>query len=175
MKTKATRKTKKPIKSAKSAKKSKKTKKSAPKKKVDIKNLAVLRTKKLTKDRIIILTHKIKELLLKYKPYRDNDVLLCNRMQKDELKKLKLKPRIITTDQFMKLRNVHALTTEETICRLRRKVQQLYPRTRGKKYKMRQNKALEVIQDMEGMKSGLRRVKNLKIRNNWCSDRPLWP
>lgn len=130
--------------------------------KVNISNLAILRTRKLTKDRIIIIIARIKYLLTKNKVYRDNDILLCNRFQSDELKKLKLHPKNLSAKEYMKIRQGHLITTEETICRLRRMVQQLYVRTRGKKYLKRQNKALEVMQDMKGAKNGMRRIETVQ-------------
>lgn len=129
---------------------------------INLSDLAELNEKPKTKDLILELTSTIKQLLYKNPRYRDNDRLLCTRVQKDELRKQKINPKNISTSEFFKLREDHKVTCEDTITRLRRKCQQEYPNTRGKKYKKRQNKALRVQEDMEGMKRGMRNYSRRK-------------
>ena len=134
---------------------SKKPAKSIPKQTVNLNDLAVLQTGGRTKRRIIIFTYRIKALLKGNKRYRDSDQLLCNRFQNDELKRLRIDPNKVNVKEFYKLREHHLLTSEDTIGRLRRVVQQNYPSLRGKKYLKRKNKQLEVQDDMKGTKSGV--------------------
>lgn len=126
---------------------------------LNLDDLVVLGEKPKTKDRILELTSTIKKLLYKNKRYRDDDQLLCTRVQKDELRRLKVNPKDITAADFFKMRENHVITIEDTITRLRRKCQQEYPNTRGKKYKARMNKMLRVVDDMEGMTKGLRNYR----------------
>jgi len=90
--------------------------------------------------------HKlVKELMLSDKRYRDNDALLVNRIQKDELEQQNIDLRYITAYDYFKIRLNKTISSESTILRARRKVNEHIPETRGLSYKSRQSKQVDVI------------------------------
>jgi DnaJ-class molecular chaperone len=58
-----------------------------------------------------------------------------------------------TIRDFFKLRLDKVITSEDTITRCRRAVQEYYPETRGLKYKARQSKQIEVIDNLKENKN----------------------
>lgn len=95
------------------------------------------------------LTEKIKNLLLTDARYRDSDTLLVNRVQRDEMVDRNISIETSTIRDFFKLRLDKVITSEDTITRCRRAVQEYYPETRGLKYKARQSKQIEVIDNLK--------------------------
>jgi hypothetical protein len=90
--------------------------------------------------------HKlIKDLMLSDKRYRDNDALLVNRIQKDELEQQNIDLRFISAYDYFKIRLNKTVSSESTILRARRKVNEHFPETRGLSYKSRQAKQVDVI------------------------------
>lgn len=99
------------------------------------------------------LTDKIKNLLLTDARYRDSDTLLVNRVQRDEMFDRNISIETSTIRDFFKLRLDKVITSEDTITRCRRSVQENYPETRGLKYKARQSKQIEVIDNLKENKN----------------------
>ena len=94
------------------------------------------------------LTSQIQKLLTIDIRYRDDDNLLINRVQKDEVASMGLDPKNVSLYDFFRFRLNNQVTDEDTITRLRRKVQELHADTRGDNYKKRQSKQLDVRGDM---------------------------
>jgi hypothetical protein len=106
--------------------------------------------------RIKHLTENIKNLLLTDARYRDSDSLLVNRIQRDELMSAGKDVRTLTVYEFFTIRLNKQITSEDTITRLRREVQEYFPETRGLKYKSRQSKQVEVIDDLHKVEDSIK-------------------
>lgn len=107
------------------------------------------------KGEITEITGKVKELLTtdpKAHLYRDSDPLLTNRIHYDELVAMGYAdPLAVTMKTFFELRRKQSLTSEHSISRARRKVQELDPSARGEKYKVRQSRQIDVIDELKGI------------------------
>lgn len=116
------------------------------------------------------LTEKIKDLLLTDARYRDSDTLLINRVQRDELVSKNISIETATIRDFFKLRLDKVITSEDSITRCRRAVQEYYPETRGLKYKARQTKQIEVIDNLkENKKKATTAILNKTIeKTEFC-------
>jgi len=94
------------------------------------------------------LTAKIKDLLTTDPRYRDSDALLVNRIQRDEMIACELPVNTMTLNDFFRIRMERKISSEDSITRLRREVQEYFPETRGDKYKKRQSKQSDVQEDL---------------------------
>jgi hypothetical protein len=94
------------------------------------------------------LTSKIKLLLTDETRYRDNDPLLVNRIQRDEMIEKGMDVNTMTLNDFFRVRIERRISSEDSITRLRREVQEYYPETRGINYKGRQSKQGDVQDDL---------------------------
>lgn len=101
---------------------------------------------------------KVKELLTtdpKAHLYRDDDAMLVNRIHHDELLAMGFTdPLNVPLKTFFKLRREHKITSEHSISRARRLLQSKDASTRGEKYKVRQHKQIDVIDDLRDLKNG---------------------
>ena len=107
------------------------------------------------------LTEKIKDLLLTDARYKDSDTLLVNRVQRDEMVAKNISIETSTIRDFFMLRLNKVITSEDTITRCRRAVQEYYPETRGLKYKARQSKQVEVIDNLKENKNLAKKLTTL--------------
>lgn len=94
------------------------------------------------------LTTKIKDFLVNDPRYRDDDALLINRVQRDEVIASGIDAATLSFNDFLRIRVEKRVTSEDTITRLRREVQEYYPETRGDKYRKRQGKQTDVVDDL---------------------------
>lgn len=99
------------------------------------------------------LTAKIKTLLTTDTRYRDSDSLLVNRIQRDEMIEKGYEVNGMSLNDFFRIRVENKVSSEDSITRLRREVQEYYPETRGHKYKGRQSKQGEVQDDLRDIES----------------------
>jgi hypothetical protein len=120
------------------------------------------RTKKRAK--LTELTAKIKQLLLNDKRYRENDALLVNRIQRDEMIALNLDVNTMSLNDFFRIRIDKKISSEDSITRLRREVQEYFPETRGDNYKKRQSKQVDVQGDLHEVEN---EIKSGKLKQ-WC-------
>lgn len=107
----------------------------------------------LKKARVKELTKIIHNLLDTDPRYRDSDRLLINRVQRDEILALGLSFDTMSATDFFRIRLDKKITSEDTITRLRREVQEYYPETRGDKYKKRQSKQTDVQDDLHDIEN----------------------
>lgn len=106
------------------------------------------------------VTARIHKLLASDPKYRDDDNLLMNRVQYDEIISMGLDPKQVPVYDFFRFRIKNLITDEDTITRLRRKVQEEHPETRGEKYKKRQAKQAEVQDDLRDLGSHMHNNNN---------------
>lgn len=92
-----------------------------------------------------VLKRKITWLLTKFEHFRDDDCELINAIWYDELSDYGPTDRL-SIDFFFSYH--HHLTSADTICRYRRRIQQLNPELRGKYYKQRRSKQDEWKQEL---------------------------
>ena len=93
----------------------------------------------------------VKELLTKYPDFRDSDAkLMAHVWRKDLDYKLNL---MSATDLLSAIAIDKNLSSWGSVTRYRREVQELNPDLRGTKYKEKQEKQEEVIQDIREIKS----------------------
>ena len=119
------------------------------------------------KAKIKELTAIIHQLLIHDPRYRDSDALLVNRVQRDELINMGLDVGSMSLNDFFRIRYEKKISSEDSITRLRREVQEYYPETRGDKYKKRQSKQAEVQEDLHDVEN--------EIVSNKISYRPIHP
>lgn len=93
-----------------------------------------------------VLKRKITWLLTEFEHLRDNDIELVNTIWMDEIDSLVDSPRQLTLEDFLIVH--HDLTRADSICRYRRRIQQLHPELRGKYYKHRKAKEQEAKEDL---------------------------
>ena len=105
------------------------------------------------------LTSKIKDLLTIDPRYRDNDALLINRIQRDEMIASGLDVGPMSLNDFFHIRLEKKVSSEDSITRLRREVQEYYPETRGDKYKQRQSKQVDVVDDLHEVENDINSKK----------------
>ena len=87
----------------------------------------------------------IEKKLLKNKTLRDNDMILCVSLWKEELPNAKSYIKLANSfDNFTNALIKGEITSPETICRLRRLSNQKNPSTRGKSYKYRKTKEEDI-------------------------------
>lgn len=114
------------------------------------------------------LTDNIKALLLDDPRYRDSDSLLVNRVQRDELLLAGKDVKTLTVYEFFSIRMNKQITSEDTITRLRREVQEYFPETRGEKYKTRQSKQVDVIGDLHKVEDSINAKKAAPVETQDC-------
>jgi hypothetical protein len=104
------------------------------------------------KNKIKELKIIVHELLLKDKRYRDNDRMLCCRIWANQIGEEKIKS--ITAYDFLCYysREDSFLYSTESICRIRRILQEKHPELRGEKYYENHSKQKEVINDLREIK-----------------------
>ena len=112
----------------------------------------------MAKKQIKDLHEIVKDLLLQDIRYRNNDSLLVNRIQKTELESLGYSIDRLSVLSFFKMKAEGIITSESSITRARRKVNEHYPETRGASYKRRQQQQVEVIEE-------IRSIHNDKFKN----------
>ena len=105
------------------------------------------------------LTSKIQKLLTTDPRYRDNDALLINRIQRDEMIVAGLPVDNMSMNDFFRVRLDKKVSSEDSITRLRREVQEYYPETRGDKYKERQSKVVDVVDDLHEIENDINSKK----------------
>jgi hypothetical protein len=93
-----------------------------------------------------VLKRKIMWLLTSFEHLRDNDIELVNTIWIDEMENLVASPKHLTWEDFLKVH--HKLSRADSICRYRRRLQQLYPSLRGKTYKHRKAKEQEAKEEL---------------------------
>lgn len=97
--------------------------------------------------------HKVKALLDSGDKYRDSDEKLVVKIWWDEMESQKVEGkdvslREISAKAFFYLYREGRFTTADVITRARRKCNELHPETRGKSYKPRKAKVVEVQQEI---------------------------
>lgn len=124
--------------------------------------------KKFNENEFLALHDLVKELLNSDKRYRDSDALLVNRIQKDELEKLYPNFRELTIVDFFRIRLNSLISSEGSITRARRKVNEHFPETRGLSYKKRQSQQVDFIDAVRtiGKKSEEKKINDF---NNYTS------
>ena len=111
------------------------------------------------KAKIKELTAKIHQLLTDDPRYRDSDALLVNRIQRDEIIAQGLDVDTMKLTDFFRIRFDKKISSEDSITRLRREVQEYYPETRGDKYKKRQSKQADVQDDLHDVENEIVKSK----------------
>lgn len=111
------------------------------------------------------LTAKIKDLLTTDPRYRDSDALLVNRIQRDEMIACELPVNTMTLNDFFRIRMEKKISSEDSITRLRREVQEYFPETRGDNYKKRQSKQADVQEDLHSVEDA---ILNKQIGKEFC-------
>lgn len=114
------------------------------------------------KARIKELTAIIHQLLIHDPRYRDSDALLVNRVQRDELIGMGLDVNTMSLTDFFRIRYDKKISSEDSITRLRREVQEYYPETRGDKYKKRQSKQSDVQEDLHDVENEIMANKRIE-------------
>lgn len=111
-------------------------------------------TRELNRETIInqvkTMAEIIKDLLIEKEEYRDSDTALIAKIWWKELQKARpVSYETVTAKDFLFLMKDDKLSSAESIRRARQKVQELYPETRGKKYKQRHNAADEMATEIK--------------------------
>lgn len=92
---------------------------------------------------------KVKELLESDKKYRDNDRVLVVRFWWNELRQMKLDGKKISAEKFFNLFIKGLFSSDDLICRSRRKVNEIHPDTIGLSYKPRQQKESRIKHELK--------------------------
>ena len=88
---------------------------------------------------------KVKRLLDSHKKYRDSDNVLMAKIWYDDAIKMGLR----TTYEFLQALKRGELTSWESICRARRKLQELHPYLEGRNRRIKRLKANELKIDLK--------------------------
>ena len=99
------------------------------------------------KNKFLTATEKVKELLITYPAFRDNDQILMTVIWREELVKNSL-PRTMSIDTIAKYMNEGILTKPETIRRTRAKLQEKFEHLRGETYEKRHAFKRTVIDEL---------------------------
>lgn len=94
------------------------------------------------------LKNRITYLLELYPHLRDSDRRLCSNIWVRELEEQGKDYKSITAEQMLVLYNQSKLTTQDSITRARRQIQEYNPNLRGEKYAERHAKVQEVKKDL---------------------------
>jgi len=93
-----------------------------------------------------VLKRKITWLLTQFEHLRDDDVELINTIWRDEVSDMYAAPEYLSLENFYTFHQ--HLSRADSICRYRRRVQQLHPELRGKFYKERNAKQEEAKREL---------------------------
>ncbi len=130
--------------------------------------VTVTPAKEMQRERNKEVTARIHKLLAADPKYRDDDNLLMNRVQHDEIVAMGKDPKAIPIFDFFRFRIQNLITDEDTITRLRRKVQEEHPETRGERYKKRQSKQAEVQDDIRNLGEHMKNSQGSLPYSGWA-------
>jgi hypothetical protein len=123
-------------------------------------NTLTAQERAIKKAKVKELTDTVHRLLIADPRYRDSDALLMNRVQRDEIIALGLDANRMSFNDFLRIRLGKKISSEDSITRLRREVQEYYPETRGDKYKKRQSKQMDVRDDLHDIENEIKSNSN---------------